>query len=181
MTTNRDFDLQPTLIGERILIRPVEATDWEDMFTAAADPKLWEQHPESDRYTEAVFRGYFNGALESRSGFAFVERASGKIIGSSRYHGLDTDKSEIEIGWTFLTREFWGGSHNLEIKRLMLGHAFQFVDTVIFRVGENNIRSRRAMEKIGGILREGKSARRSDDLNVVYEISKRTWESIGGF
>ena len=177
MKTSGDFELQPTLAGERVLIRPIEPSDWEAMFAAASDPAIWEQHPESDRHTEAVFRSYFDGAVDCGSGFAFIDPSSGEIIGSSRYNGYDAAKSEIEIGWTFLAREFWGGSYNLEIKQLMLDHAFRFVDTVIFRVGEHNMRSRRAMEKIGAVLREVDAAEdhSADDANVIYEIRKRDW------
>lgn len=164
--------LQPTLVGERVLVRPVVEADWRGMFAAAADPNIWAVHPESDRYKEAVFKKYFAGALESGSAFSFVDKSSGEIIGSSRYYGYDPDRSEIEIGWTFLACAYWGGSYNAEIKRLLLEHAFTFVDTVVFWVGESNTRSRRAMEKIGGVLREGVHFRAlaGDDPYVVYEI-----------
>jgi RimJ/RimL family protein N-acetyltransferase len=174
--TNSGFDFQPTLDGARVLIRPVVATDWDGMFAAAADPKLWELHPASDRYTELAFRKYFDGALSSGSAFAFVQRDSGKTIGSSRYYGYDPVAREVEIGWTFIARDYWGGSYNAEIKQLMLEHAFQFVDTVVFWVGETNFRSRGAMEKIGGVLRDGVHFRdvSGDSPSVVYELSKET-------
>lgn len=167
-------ELQPTLNGERVIVRPVTATDWQGMFAAAADPKIWALHPESDRYKENVFRKYFDAALASGSAFTFVDKASGDIIGSSRYYGYDSVASEIEIGWTFLSRAYWGGSWNAEIKQLMLEHAFTFVDTVVFWVGETNIRSRRAMEKIGGVLRPGVHHRElaGDAPYVVYEIRR---------
>jgi RimJ/RimL family protein N-acetyltransferase len=166
-----DADLQPTLVGERVIVRPVEAADWDGMFAAASDPEIWALHPESDRYLEPVFRRYFDGALDSGSAFAFVDRESGTIIGSSRYYGHDEVASEIEIGWTFLACAYWGGSYNAEIKKLMLEHAFTFVDTVVFWIGEANIRSRRAVEKIGGVLRDGVHYREvaGDDPYVVYE------------
>ena len=169
-----DADLQPTLIGERVIVRPVEAADWEGMFAAAADPEIWVLHPESNRYEEAVFRRYFEGALDSGSAFTFVDQASGEIIGSSRYYGHDEEASEIEIGWTFLARDYWGGSYNAEIKQLMLEHAFTFVDTVVFWIGETNIRSQRATEKIGGVRRDGIFYRDAagDDPHVIYEIRK---------
>ncbi|MGI9219969.1 MAG: GNAT family N-acetyltransferase [Woeseiaceae bacterium] len=167
-----DADLQPTLVGERVIVRPVAASDWEGMFAAASDPEIWALHPESDRYEEAVFRRYFDAALDSGSAFSFVDKESGEIIGSSRYYGHDAAVSEIEIGWTFLARSYWGGSYNAEIKNLMLEHAFTFVDTVVFWVGEANIRSRRAVEKVGGVLRDGVQYRdvAGDDPYVVYEI-----------
>ena len=171
---NIDFDFKPTLDGARITVRPIATTDWVSMFAAAADPEIWVQHPATDRYTERVFREYFDSAIECGSAFAFVDRKSGKVIGSSRYHGLDSVTSEIEIGWTFLARDYWGGSYNSEIKKLMLEHAFIFVDTVVFWVGETNMRSRRAMEKIGGVLRDGVRLRdiSGDDPYVVYEVRK---------
>ena len=125
-------DLQPTLIGEYTLIRPIAESDWKELFAAASDPLIWAGHPAKERYKEEVFRGYFEGALTSGSAFVFIDRTSGRIIGSSRYHGYDPDLSEIEIGWTFLVRESWGGRVNAEIKALMIGHAFGFVETVIF-------------------------------------------------
>jgi RimJ/RimL family protein N-acetyltransferase len=144
------------------------------MFAAASDPQIWALHPASDRYQEPVFRRFFDGALASGSGFAFVARESGKIIGSSRYHAYKPADSEIEIGWTFLTRLYWGGSHNREIKRLMLAHAFTFVDTVAFWVGDRNWRSQAAMEKIGGVRRPGPHTRAPDYApHVVFEIKKR--------
>ena len=118
-------------------------------FAAASDPLIWELHPARDRYTEPVFRDYFDGAMASKSAFAFIERPTGLIIGSSRFHGYDPGGSEIEIGWTFLVRKHWGGATNREVKRLMLDHAFTFVEKVVFWVGEDNLRSQRAMEKIG--------------------------------
>ena len=169
---NGDVDLQPTLTGERVIVRPVATTDWESMFAAAADPKIWELHPAPDRYQEAVFRQYFDDAIACGSAFAFVDRNNGDVIGSSRYYGYDPVASEVEIGWTFLSRAYWGGSHNAEIKRLMLEHAFTFVGTVVFWVGETNLRSRKAMEKIGGVLRDGVQRREvaGDAAYVVYEI-----------
>ena len=175
-----DFDLQPTLLGPRVTIRPIALIDWQEMFAAASDPDIWALHPARDRYTEPVFRAYFDGALASGSGFAFVERESGKIIGSSRYHAYNPAESEIEIGWTFLTRAYWGGSFNREVKRLMLAHAFKFVDTVAFWVGDMNWRSQAAMEKIGGVRRPGPHARPPDYApHVVFEIRKRDFRASG--
>ena len=170
-----EVDFRPTLVGPRLTVRPITPDDWDAMFAAASDPEIWTQHPAADRYREGVFRGFFDGALASGSGFAFVDNESGEIVGSSRYHGYDPLLREIEIGWTFLTRPYWGGSYNAEIKRLMLAHAFRFVDTVVFWVGASNWRSRRAMRKIGGVLREGEWSRShggSDEAYAVYEIRK---------
>jgi RimJ/RimL family protein N-acetyltransferase len=169
------FDLQPRLKGDLIELRPLTPADWHDLFAVAADPLLWEQHPESDRYKEDVFRIFFSEAVESGGAFAIIDRENQQIIGSTRFYGYDTEKSEIEIGWTFLARNYWGGRYNWELKHLMLDHAFKFVENVIFYVGENNIRSQKATEKIGGI-KDGvvKKAygNRPPSLNVRYVIKR---------
>ncbi len=168
-------DLQPTLIGSKVIVRPIASDDWTAMFRAASDPKVWELHPASDRYTEPVFRKYFDDAIVSRSAFTIIDRATNVVIGSSRYHGYDPALNEIEIGWTFVARAYWGGDYNREIKNLMTAHAFNFVNTVVFWVGETNWRSQRAMEKIGGVRREGRFTRPltgPDQYNVIYEIRK---------
>ena len=145
------FDLQPHLIGDRLELRPLRAADWHELFRVASDPDIWAQHPAPDRFKKAVFRVFFEEGISSGGAFAVIERQNGGIIGSTRFRGYDPVNSEIEIGWTFLARQYWGGSYNGEMKRLLLAHAFQFVDRVTFYVGENNIRSQKAMEKIGGV------------------------------
>ena len=169
------FDLQPNLKGELIELRALTPEDWDDLFAIASDPLIWEQHPESDRYKEDVFKVFFKDALESGGAFVVIDRKNKRIIGSTRFHGYEPEKSEIEIGWTFLARKYWGGRHNWEVKQLMLAHAFQFVDNVVFYVGENNMRSRRATEKIGAIksgMVKKVYGNRPPSLNVRYVIKK---------
>jgi N-acetyltransferase len=171
------FELQPHLVGNLIEVRPLRPEDWESLFTVASDPLIWEQHPASDRYQEKVFREFFREALESGGALIVIDRAAQKIIGSSRYFGFEPEKSEIEIGWTFLARSHWGGKYNGELKRLMLDHAFRFVDNVIFKIGPTNFRSRRAVEKIGGVLtesREKTSLHGGPVDNVVYQVKNPT-------
>jgi len=149
------FDLQPRLTGTLVELRPLQHGDWDDLYAVASDPLIWEQHPKQDRYQREVFERFFHEALDepSRNGgaFAVIDRASGRIIGSTRYHGWNAARSEVEIGWTFLARSHWGGRYNHEMKRLMLEHAFRFVERVVFLVGEHNLRSRTALERIGAV------------------------------
>jgi N-acetyltransferase len=169
-------DLQPTLVGETVVIRPLVEADWPALFAVASDPAIWELHPVRDRYKEEVFRLYFDGAVQSKSAFVFVDRADGALVGSSRYHGHHTERREIEIGWTFLVRKLWGGGTNREVKRLMLTHAFTFADTVVFWVGAENWRSQRAMEKIGGVRRPELEWRpEAGGPHAVFEITKRAF------
>ena len=145
------FDLQPHLKGELIELRPLKPNDWDELFAVASDSLIWEQHPEPDRYKEEVFGIFFKDAMESGGAFVIIDRKTQRIIGSTRFYGYDPEKSEIEIGWTFLARKYWGGRYNAEMKRLLLNHAFKFVESVVFFVGEDNVRSQKAMEKVGAI------------------------------
>jgi N-acetyltransferase len=169
------FDLQPNLKGELIRLRPLKPEDWDDLFAVASDTLIWEQHPESDRYKEDVFKVFFKDALESGGAFVVIDTKSKRIIGSTRFHGYDPEKSEVEIGWTFLAKKYWGGRYNREMKQLMLAHAFQFVENVVFYVGENNVRSQKATEKIGAIKNgtvKKLYGNRPPSLNVRYVIKK---------
>ena len=174
-------DFQPTLTGPTVIVRPVTAADWPELFAAGSDPEIWKVHPRSNRYTEPEFRTYFDSAVTSKMAFVFVDRATKKLIGSSRYYGYVAKLSEIEIGWTFVVRSHWGGPTNREVKRLMLDHAFGFVDTVIFWVGENNWRSQGAMTKIGGVRRSGLFTRELSGATpyFIFEIGKSAYQQGG--
>jgi len=145
------FDFQPTLSGTLVELRPLRADDNAALYAAASDPALWEQHQVKERHREEVFRPYFDMLLESQEALVVLDRETGEIIGVSRYHGYDESESEVEIGWTFLVRSRWGGTFNRELKELMLRHAFRFVRNVVFLVDPGNVRSQRAVEKIGGV------------------------------
>jgi RimJ/RimL family protein N-acetyltransferase len=144
--------LQPVLAGRGVVLRPLVAADWTALFAVASDPLIWAGHPAHDRWQEPVFRGFFDAALASGGALVVIDPATDAIIGSSRFDHDRAGPGEIEIGWTFLARSCWGGLTNAVMKALMVGHALGFCDRAIFLVGETNLRSRRAMEKIGGVL-----------------------------
>jgi RimJ/RimL family protein N-acetyltransferase len=170
------MELQPTLTGRLLALRPLRDADFDELYGVAADPLIWEQHPASDRHEAAVFREFFRVAMESGGAFAVTDRTSGRIIGSSRYHAHDPIRREVEIGWTFLARHYWGGRYNGEMKRLMLDHAFRFVDRVLFVVGARNVRSQRALEKLGAVPSgHGVDATLGD--SVTYELTAQDWSS----
>jgi RimJ/RimL family protein N-acetyltransferase len=164
------FDRQPTLIGDLLELRPLRPADFGALFRVAADPLIWEQHPDRDRYQEATFRAFFEEALNSGGALVALDRATGQVIGSSRYHGYDPQGRVVEIGWTFLARAYWGGRYNGEMKRLMLDHAFRWVGRVIFIIGPENRRSQRAVEKIGAV-RAGTGTDARGRERVVYELT----------
>ena len=175
------LDRQPVLEGETLRLRPLQPEDWDALFAVASDPLIWEQHPAHDRWQEPVFRAFFDDALAGGGALAVIDRNSGEIIGSSRFQGLEeSGGGSVEIGWTFIARKFWGGLTNLEMKRLMVAHALNSVAECRFAVGEQNWRSRKAMEKIGGRLVEREDTRDMAGAHVrhvLYVISRSEFES----
>lgn len=166
-------NLQPTLIGSLVTLKPMHRQDWDGMFKAASNPRTWADHVKRDRYKENVFKPYFNSGISSGSAMSIFDNKTKKIIGTSRYHEYKLDIAEIEIGWTFIDCAYWGGKYNAEVKRLMLRHAFSFLDVVVFWVAQDNFRSRAAMNKIGGKLREGEFSKTDNGEvfpYVVFEI-----------
>ncbi len=168
----KGFDAQPILRGSLIELRPLREVDFADLYAAASDPGVWAQHPASDRHEESVFRAFFEDALASGGALLARDIESRVVVGTSRFHGHDPVKREVEIGWTFLARSHWGGDFNGEMKRLMLDHAFRWVDSVILLIAPENRRSQRAAEKIGA-KREGTDA----EGRVLFRIRRRVWRA----
>mgnify|MGYP000125409620 CR=1 FL=1 len=170
------MELQPLhLKNELVELIPLQPEHFDELFAVASDPLIWEQHPNPDRYKKEVFENFFKGAIESKGAFLIKNIQTGKAIGSSRLYDYVPEKSEIKIGYTFFSRDCWGKPFNKEVKRLMIEYALSEVDNIIFHVGANNIRSQRAMEKIGAlkigeetVAYFGEAAR----SNFVYAISK---------
>ncbi|NQZ12711.1 MAG: GNAT family N-acetyltransferase [Algicola sp.] len=145
-----DFENQPTLKGDLLELRPLLAEDFDALYTVAKDPLIWALHPVKNRHEKTQFELFFADALTS-SALVVIDTSDGKVIGSSRFHGYDKGDDVVEIGWSFLARSHWGGSYNAQMKQLMLQHAFKFVERVVLLVGVENARSKRAVEKIGGV------------------------------
>jgi RimJ/RimL family protein N-acetyltransferase len=172
------FDLQPMLENSWIRLQPLRAEDFAELYAVASDPLLWEQHPSRNRYQRDVFEDYFKGAMESGGALLVRDNQTGLILGSSRYYDWDESKRSIAIGYTFIARSHWGRNYNRWLKTLMLDHAFQFVDTVVFHVGASNMRSRMAMQKLGAIL-IGEAAisyySEPSNQNVIYKMDQADW------
>jgi RimJ/RimL family protein N-acetyltransferase len=172
------FELQPRLQNNLIRLEPLGKDDFEALYAVASDPLIWEQHPSKDRYKREVFENFFKGAIESGGAFRIHDAATGALIGSSRYYEYDESLRKVSIGYTFLARSHWASGHNRALKTLMLDHAFRFADRVVFQVGVDNWRSRKAMEKLGGVyIGEeavsyfGEAAR----PNVIFKIDAADW------
>ncbi|GAA4774142.1 MULTISPECIES: GNAT family N-acetyltransferase [Flavobacterium] len=173
------MNLQPTLKDDSVVLYPLQKTDFEELYKVASDPLVWEQHPNKDRYKREVFQNFFDGAMQSKGAFKIVDIASGETIGSTRFYDLDTNNNSVLIGYTFYGRNYWGSSYNPKVKKLMMDYAFQFVDTIYFHIGENNIRSQKAIERLGATkVREIEVAYHGEPekLNFEYCINKKDWK-----
>ena len=167
--------LLPHLETKELILRPLEVSDFESLYEAASDPLIWEQHPIPDRYKADVFKDFFAEAIASQGALVVIDRQTNKIIGSSRFYEADLERKEVVIGYTFLERKYWGGHYNRILKTMMLAHAFNFFDSVLFHVDENNLRSQKAMAKIGGV-KIGQFEKKKQDgsprVALIYQIKK---------
>ena len=173
------FDLQPQLSGPGLSLRPLAPSDQEALYAAASDPLIWSQHPEPLRWQREVFDRLFARLLGSGGALIVIDKASKQVIGSSSFYDYRPDSADIVIGYTFLARRYWGGQYNAELKSLMLQHAFRFVETVWFHVGKQNLRSQRAMQKIGAGLSHGmlRGSGRVTASFLHYCIHRSAWSA----
>lgn len=176
-----NIPLQPHLENEVIKIRPLKPEDFETLYEIASDPLIWEQHPNKNRYEKEVFKTFFSGAIESKGAFLVFNSKTNVPIGSSRFYDFNAEKKSVLIGYTFLSRESWGKKINKSLKSLMLNYAFRYVDTVLFHVGAKNVRSQKAMEKLG-IKKVGQEEiayyGEQENLNYIYQIDKSAWNKL---
>ncbi len=172
------INIPTNLENENVLLQALKPSDFEILYAIASDPKIWEQHPNKTRYQREVFQKFFQGALESGGAYLIYDKKSGIIAGSTRFYSYDEHDSSIFIGYTFYATKFWGTGLNKQVKSLMLDYIIQYVDVVKFHVGKDNLRSRKAMEKLGAhymrtivIAYYGEP----DRENVEYHIGKKDW------
>ncbi|OOB81875.1 GNAT family N-acetyltransferase [Flavobacterium columnare] len=172
------MNLQPQLENENILLAPLGEEDLGALYHVASDPLIWEQHPKKDRYQIEVFEIFFKEAIDSKGAFKIIDKKENRIIGSSRYYDLNLEDKSVLIGYTFLSRDYWGSLYNSQIKKLMLDYAFEYLEKVYFTVGASNIRSQTAIEKIGGIKNKEFSVfydNQPEVLKFQYVIQKSIW------
>ena len=173
-----NFSIQPILENENFKLIPLQENDFERLYVVASDPKVWEQHPNKERYKREVFENFFKGAMESKGAFLVVSKDSGEVLGCTRFYDFDRENKSILIGYTFYGRNSWGKNVNPQIKKMMLDYIFQYVETVIFHVGKENVPSQVAMERLGAEkVGEEEIAYFGElpKINVVYEIRKENW------
>lgn len=174
------FSVQPNLENETALLLPLQETDFESLYTVASDEKVWEQHPNKDRYKKEVFQSFFEGAIKSQGAFKIISKPSGEIAGSTRFYDYNEEENSISIGYTFYGTKFWGKGLNPSVKNLMLSYIFQYVDKVVLQVGATNHRSQIAIGRLGAIkVNEQEVAYygETSKLNFIYELTKKDWKA----
>lgn len=175
LTPQENFSLQPVLENEKIILLPLKEEDFESLYALASDPKVWEQHPNKDRWKKEVFQNFFEGAMQSGGAFKIVDKTSNEVMGSTRFYDYDGVESKIFIGYTFYGRTYWGTGINPAVKKMMLDYAFQFVSKVQFHIGATNTRSQIAIGRIGAVKiaeEEVTYFGETPKFNFVYEISQ---------
>ena len=168
--------LQPTLTNEIVQIVPLKESDFDDLYYIASDKLLWEQHPEKERYKIDVFQAFFKTAIASKSAFKFVDVKTGNTIGTSRYYEFNEIEKNVAIGFTFIDRKYWATPYNRAVKNLMINHAFQFVENIIFHVGDTNFRSQKAVEKLGALHTETFLNEENGRTHITYTLTKENWK-----
>lgn len=173
------FDPVPVLVVGPYSLIPLQPSDFEEVYVAASDPEVWAQHPNKNRYERSVFQNFFDGAIQSGGAFKIVDRHTNQVIGSTRIYDYNPEKSTILIGYTFLSKAYWGKGANAIIKRMLLDFLFQYVEVVQLHIGANNLRSQISIERIGAtkvdhikIAYFGEPERE----NFVYEFRKSNWK-----
>ena len=178
------LNIQPILENDTIILYPLQESDFDGLYAVASDPKIWEQHPNRDRWKKEVFRVFFDGAMESKGAFKIVDRDSGKALGSTRFYDHNEGDDSILIGYTFFSRECWGKNINRQAKKLLLDYIFQYVSKVYFHVGSGNLRSQIAAGRIGAVKVGEQDVAyfgETPKSNFVYVIEKQDYKGLPNF
>lgn len=172
------INIQPILENEEVILYPLQDIDFEDVYQTASDPKIWEQHPNKNRWQKEIFRVFFEGAMQSKGAFKIVDKNTGSILGSTRFYNYDEKENSLLIGYTFYSLACWGKGINHAVKTLMLNFIFQFVEKVDFHVGAENIRSQIAIKRLGTTKiaeQEVTYFGEQSKLNYIYSLTKKEW------
>ena len=173
------LNTQPTLENDNIRLLPLGEDDFEALYEVASDPKIWEQHPNKNRWQREAFQNYFQGAIESKGALKIIDKTTGNIAGSTRIYDYNEQNNSVLIGYTFIATEYWGKGINPTVKAMLIEYLFQHVLEVIFHIGGNNKRSQIAITRVGAEkIGEQEVAYFGEPsvLNYIYSIKKENWK-----
>lgn len=177
------------LSNQLISLVPITLEHIHAMRSLSSDSDIWKWYTEDLTNPDELERWMLNRLHESSKGdqmtYTVILNESGKVIGSTSYGHIDWEEKGIEIGWTWLGKAYIGSGINKQMKFLMLQHAFEMmeIERLELRTDEQNIRSRKAMEKIGaqydGVLRNHRRTQGGKRRNtVIYSIIRSEWETV---
>ncbi|MFY8022428.1 MAG: GNAT family N-acetyltransferase [Bacteroidia bacterium] len=177
------------LIGEQVELIPLESRHFEELTNLAGEPIIWEFIPVDMSSNEKCHLAFTNANIQKEKGnqfpFVIIHKQENKIIGSTRLMNIEPEFKKLEIGWTWLHPDYWASAVNLECKLLLLNFCFEELKTirVQFKTDENNIRSQKAIRKIGaqfeGILRNDMIRDNGTYRNSVYfSIIIKEWLDV---
>jgi RimJ/RimL family protein N-acetyltransferase len=176
-----NFSIQPVLEHENVILYPLQKDDFETLHLAASNPEIWEQHPNKNRWQKEVFKNFFEGAILSNGAFKVVDKINNKVIGSTRFYDYNETEKSILIGYTFYDKAYWGKGVNHAVKSMMLDYIFQFVSSVDFHIGAENIRSQVSINRLGvtkiselEVTYFGEEPK----LNFIYRLTKEDWSAF---
>jgi RimJ/RimL family protein N-acetyltransferase len=173
-----------TLSGQTIDLISLEKTHFAELETLAKDKRIWEFYPFDGTNSENFINAFETALIERESGnqfpFVIVNKQNNKIIGSTRYLDIQPKHKKLEIGWTWLHPDYWATEVNLECKLLLLTNCFETLKAirVQLKTDENNLRSRKAIQKIGGkfegtlrndMIRDNNTKRNSAYYSIIDE------------
>ena len=147
-----------TLPGKEIELVSLQREHIQELDRLAKDSRIWEFYSINGSDSRKLTGSLETAIAEREQGtqypFVIVHRQQHNIIGSTRYLDIQPAHRKLEIGWTWLHPDYWGTSVNLACKYALLTHCFETLQTVRvqLKTDENNIRSRKAIQKIGGQL-----------------------------
>jgi RimJ/RimL family protein N-acetyltransferase len=175
------INTQPVLENDEVAIYPLQEQDFEALYNVASNPKIWEQHPNKNRWQKEVFKNFFEGAMKSNGAFKIIDKSNGDVIGCTRFYDYNQEDDSILIGYTFYATQYWGKGINHAVKSLMLDYIFNFVSNVYFHIGAVNIRSQIAISRLGATKiaeQEISYFGEESKLNYIYRITKKEWRKI---
>src|SRR5690606_2231373 len=161
-----------TLSNDLVKLVPLTKEDYNWIYAVASDPGIWEQHPDRLRYTPVGFTKYFKKLLNTDQPYIILDINTDQVIGATSFYQYNQKENTIAIGYTFLAQEFWGGGYNQSIKKLMMNFAFSSLNKIFFHVREGNIRSQKAIEKIGGKFERKYTSEDGLGTQIEYSVSK---------
>lgn len=180
-------EIYRVLENEHILLRPIAPDDRENLRRNAKFNEIWKNTTLMNVYTDSLFDMWFNLAFNNSQGTTqkcFVLEKLGELIGSSRYYGIDSNRKEISIGYTWITPRYWGSSINPSIKYLMLKNAFeQGFEKVFFHTDVLNEHSQSAIKKLGAKFTRkeiGNKIRPDGTMRdtVEFVVDKKDWKEV---